>query len=516
MTNMHIIRTALWASLAAVSMIAPAHAQKSADTIRMSIINMFSVVDPYHFLVDENGQFFRTIYQPLIDFDEHKQRFVPTLARSWVRIDNTTLEFELRDDVTFHNGNKFTADDVIATVDYITDPKTQLRSKQNYDWARAEKIGPYKIRIHAKEPFAFDLSALAYRFKILDGKVLAGLETKADYGRVAPVATGPYKINYVDRNKGIQVERFDGLVAGKGYYRAPVKFVQGLPIADRQTQQAQLLTGGIDLLRNITGDDAAELAKVPNLKVTPTVSANLLYVTLDAAGRSENKAFKDERLRKAFIMAIDRESIVKNIVPGGEIAELPKAICFKDTTGCAPTSNVYAYNPAEAKRLVVEAGHPDGVDLVLYASQPVAYIAQAIAGEVRKVGIRASVQPLQAVTYTKKRDDGELTAFINYYPTIIEPDVKNLLNWFFNDSRDYADDKIIADAFKSALTEFDLEKRAKIYAPALDVINTKAYVLPLTELPMVWAHTQDVKILKNPLSAGEIRVGDWAWTDYKE
>jgi len=99
-------------------------------------------------------------------------------------------------------------------------------------------------------------------------------------------------------------------------------------IPDEQTRVAQLMTGGIDLLRNINPDEAKELdgKKVPgsdvSMKITATASGVLLYVTLDAAGRSANKIMTDERVRKAFMMSVDREKLVRALVPGGDKAEM--------------------------------------------------------------------------------------------------------------------------------------------------------------------------------------------------
>ena len=113
--------------LAAALAVTPAAAQKSKDTIRLAILDAFSLVDSYHFPLDEAGAFFRTMQQPLVLYDEHKRKWVPLLAKSFKRIDERTLEFDLRDDITFHNGNKFDAEDVKATIDYIRDPAVKIR-----------------------------------------------------------------------------------------------------------------------------------------------------------------------------------------------------------------------------------------------------------------------------------------------------------------------------------------------------------------------------------------------------
>jgi len=512
-------RTASLAAGLVAALIAttPAYAQKSADTIRLAINDMFPVMDPYNFPLDENAAFYRTVYQGLTDYDEHNHKFVPTLAKSWKRLSDTAIEFDLREDAVFDNGDKFDADDVKATFDWAGDEKTRIRFKDRYDWVKnVEILSPYKIIVHSKSPTSSDMANLSYNLKILDKDVLDKLEDKSTYGRVAPVATGPYKVISIDPNKGIIVERVENYKGDPGgYYRAPVKRVHGIPIPDRQTQQAQLITGGVDIVRNVTQDDADALAKAPNLAVTATPSAMLLYVTLDAAGRSSNKIMMDERVRKAFMMAIDRKALVESIVPAGKTAEIPRGICFKETVACKLTTDPTPYDPAQAKRLLAEAGYPNGVSLVIHAHQPVAYVATALAGELRKVGFRTTVEPMPISVYVKKRGDGEFTAFVGFYPTSANPDTGNLLNFFFDADRDYwRDDEIIA-ARKAGELEFDPAKRADIYLPALNKINEKAYIYPISELPLVWAHSKDVKILRNPLSAGESRLGDYAWSDFK-
>ena len=105
-----------------------------------------------------------------------------------------------------------------------------MRFKDRYTWIeKVEKLGPYKIRVTAKEVFATDLESFAYRFYIYDSKVQAKLENKADYGRVSAVATGPYKVVSLDAEKMV-LERFDDYYDKDGPNRAPVKRVIVMPI----------------------------------------------------------------------------------------------------------------------------------------------------------------------------------------------------------------------------------------------------------------------------------------------
>ncbi|NQV55807.1 MAG: hypothetical protein HQ503_08115 [Rhodospirillales bacterium] len=180
---------------AIVAAASPAMAQKSKDTVRLAINDPFTNVSSYCIPAVEVGNFSRRVYSTLIGFDEHTQKYVPLLAKSWKRIDNTTLELELKDDIKFHNGNKFDADDIISTFAFLQDPKVKIRYKSRYGWLKnVEKLGPYKVRLHAKQPTATDLSQLAYRIQIQDAESYNTLEKPCDYGFKTPYGTGPFKV----------------------------------------------------------------------------------------------------------------------------------------------------------------------------------------------------------------------------------------------------------------------------------------------------------------------------------
>src|SRR5579862_3147837 len=121
----------------------PAAAGKSDDTLRIAVTDWWSTLDPYQFPLDEASVFYQSVYETLANYDERAQKFLPRLAKSLKRIDDPTIEFELRDDVTFHNGDKFDADDVVATVNYAIDPALPMRHKDLYSIVeKAEKTGP--------------------------------------------------------------------------------------------------------------------------------------------------------------------------------------------------------------------------------------------------------------------------------------------------------------------------------------------------------------------------------------
>lgn len=504
---------AIAAASVAVALSAPASAQKSQDTLRYAINNSFSSLSQYFEATDESSIFTRRVYESLIGYDEYNGKFVPLLAKSWVRVNSTTIEFELRDDVVFHNGNKFDADDAVDTFNLYTDEKTPLRYKSRYDWVqKAEKLGPYKMRITTKQPNAIDMGLIAYRYSMEDTESRKTLTDVEDYGRKTPYGTGYYKVVQMDPTKGVLVERFDAFKGDKNYARAPVKRFYGMNMPDRQTQIAQLITGGVDIIANVIQDQADDLKTKPGIEVSAVPSGSFIYFVLASNGKV-NKALADPKVREALHMAIDRDAIIKYIVPGGAVAEKLQAPCFPTTIGCKVNKTPPAFDREKAKKLLVEAGYPNGFDMSYVVHAPIKDVAVAISGDLLKIGVRATVSPDPLQVYRKKQGDGVLEAWSIFFPLGNHPDISSALDIWFSGERAayFNNDKIILDAMAAGLRETDPVKRDAIYQVALDQNADMHYVLPISSLPSVYAHSKDVKIMPNQLSASERFLGDFGW-----
>ena len=503
------------AALAATAMLAalPAAAQKSQDTLRVAINNPFAVLSTYDLPVDEAGIFSREVYDHLLYYDEHNKKFVGALATSWKRVDDTTLEYELRTDIKFHNGDSFDANDVKVTLDYILDPKSKITFPANYRWVKeAEVLGPHKIRVRSHDVNSTDLALMSYRFPIYNGKVMAKMENKADYGRLNPIGSGILKVVSMDGNKGILVERNTAYNTTSGYKKAHIKRIQGVPLPDRQTQAAQMMVGGIDLLRNVEPELAKSLTTNPSVQVTYMKEPSLVYLALDSQNLSGNKALSDPRVRKAIHMGIDREKIIQYIIPGGHVAERIDADCFKATIACKYTVKPAPYDPEGAKKLLAEAGYPNGLDLHYLVYAPNKTVGEAIAGELHKIGIRVTLQAADISLYRRLQGDGKLQAWSILFPTGVYPDASNIFNVLFSGpAMRYYQDDVITQAMKDGLREFDPDKRADIYMRAFNRINEMHYHLPISSVPTVYVHSKDVEVKQNPFSAGQTYVGDYAW-----
>jgi peptide/nickel transport system substrate-binding protein len=508
------MRQQFFLAVAAMMLATPAFGQKTQGTLRLSINDPFPVLSPYHLPYDEAGNFSRAVYETLLAYDERAKKYVPSMAKSWKQISPAVTEFELRDDVKFHNGSTFNADDVVATVNYLIDPQSKIVYPQRYNWiTKVEKLGSHKIRIVTDKPSAVDLSSLAFRLNIWDGEALNALPDKADYGRLSPVGTGIYKVIQIDKNKGIDVEVVANYYGDKKYFGAGIQKIRGVPIPDRQTQIAELMTGGIDLLRNATPDDVANLVSNPNLRVTNTPSSSIYYLALDAAGRSGNLALKDIRVRKAIWMAIDRDSIIKYVVPGGQAAATKlDALCFPSTIACKYTVVPPAYDPEGAKKLLAEAGYSNGFDLEYDVPIPNKAIGEAIAGQLLKVGIRAKVNPNTIQLYRRKQGDGKLEAWSRVFPTGSFPDADNIVGVLFDGPViPYYNDESLQKWMAEGAVEIDLAKRTEIYRQLFDRVNQQYYSLPISSIPTSNVHSKDVRIEENALSVSDSTIADYKW-----
>ena len=487
-------------------------AQQNKDTLRIALNEFVPVINPYDLTLNELSRVYRQVYRTLISYDERGKIFVPELATSWKQIDPSTIEFQLRDDVTFHSGNPFTADDVVYTINYIVSPESKIPGKAKYAYLKgAEKVGPYTVRIKTEPGQGTALSSIAYELFILDSKIHSSLADKTTYGRVSASSAGQYKVVSMDPRKGALLERFDNFKGDPKYHRAPIRFIQLIPIPEKQTQVAQILTGGVDLLRNVEPDTAAGLTGNPDLKISSVPSGEFIYLLLDAAGRSGVAPLKDVRVRKAIAMAIDRDTIGKALITGGEAEKPMDAICFPSNPGCAYSTKPPAFDLAGAKKLLAEAGYPNGFKSPFYVHAPLRQVGEAIALQLQQAGIQPAMEALPITVYTQKRGDGQLSLFLGSRPTASNPEATQIFTNLFGGQRDYAKDPIIDKAVAEAEKTYDVNERAKVLQTAIDRNNEMAYVLPVASLPTVFVHNKNLRVEPNQLSTNDVEISDYFW-----
>ncbi|MDR3537775.1 MAG: ABC transporter substrate-binding protein [Acetobacteraceae bacterium] len=457
----------------------PAAAQKSADTLRVAWRDQIADVDPYFNNLRTGLVVAHQAMDGLVYRDPNDLSMKPLLATAWKWVDDTTLEFELRHGVTFHNGDPFTAADVVYTVGVITDPKSMLSVPSNFTWlAGAEAIDDFHVRLKLKSAFPAALQYIAFVMPIYP---------KAYRERVghdgfskAPIGTGPYKITRVDNVSEIDLERFDGYYDGSPKGHPPIRRLVIREVNDATSELTALLGGQADWIWQFNPDQFDAIAAMPTLTALRHESMRLALLSLDAAGRSgAANPLTNVLVRRAIFHAIDRPTFAKQLVQGG--ARVPDGPCYFTQFGCDAAAEVqYGYDPAKAKALLAEAGYPNGFDTEI-VNGILPQWAGAVQNYLAAVGIRAKVSTLQATPAITRYEKGDVPMYMSSWGSYSINDVSAILPyWFSSNVDDAAQDKEVTALLRQGGSVVDPAARRQAYSAALHRITDQAYMLPLS------------------------------------
>jgi peptide/nickel transport system substrate-binding protein len=492
--NSHWIVIAAFVS--AMGMAAPACADKASGTLRLAADQPVQTVSYYYDPSPDAVFESEAVYDSLVSYDVNRGEVEPLLAKAWRRIDLQTLEFDLRDDVTWQDGSKFTAADVAYTLNFLADPKTVLRFKQDWSWIdKVEQIGDHGIRVHARQPTPYDLTRFAYVTTILPEHQPGSPQDKGYH----PIGTGPYRATQVDDAKGIILERNDDFHHGNpAKPGSNVKRITLQPIPDEGTRVAQLLAGNLDMI-DASLQQAQDLAQDPRFAMTLVQGASFMYVAYDAHGRSGAKPVTDERVRRALTMAIDRAALLKLLTGGDATLPAPEAMCWRTQAGCDYSLPLPPYDPAAAKKLLAEAGYPDGFDIEIttFTGTP-SEIAEAVAGQWHAIGVRAKIDRLAVVSYRTKQQAGKIQVMVAAWPAGNIPDVSATVDSFFAAGpADYSGDPELHALAAESDAAMDPAARRAIGRKLFDRATEKVYFLPLAPYPIVLVHTKEVAVTQS-------------------
>jgi len=483
-----ISQFAVAAVAAAIVAATPAWAGKKTDTLEMAYDQAPENVDPYYNNVRIGVILGQTVWDTLLYRDPITHEYKGQLAKSWKQVDDHTLEFELRQGVKFHNGEDFDADSVVYTLNYVADPANKATTQENVRWIqKVEKIDRYKVRVVSKEPFPAAKDYLATTLPIHPAKYYKEVGPKGMNAK--PVGSGPYKVVEYVPGKSITLEKFDGYFKDSPRPQPKIRKVRIRIIPDRQTQMAEVLSGGEDLIMNVPKDQAEKLQAMPQLQVVSGNTMRIVFLqmnTLDGAPAP----LKDPRVRKAIAHAIDREAILKNIVGGGEIIN---TICTPSQVGCTHEgAPVYKYDPALAKKLLAEAGYPNGFELDIHAYRE-RNQTEAIINYLQAVGIKARLNFMQ---YAAMRDQvrAHKTALVHqtWGSNLVNDVSASTPVYYGGGADDVARNPQVKELLDKGDHTVDTKARTEYYKKALNIIAENAYAVPLWSLPVYYVANKEL------------------------
>jgi len=396
-----------------------ARAQQAGRLLDLAVGAPPSSADPHFYTLTPNNALAAHIFGTLVQRDAHG-RLVPGLATSWKLVDDATWEFELREGVRFHNGEPFTARDVAYTIDRVPRVVNSPGSFATYTKAiqRVEIVEPLRIRLHTAGIYPLlpgDMSQVAMIWHGLGENPSTG-----DFNNGKnTIGTGPFRL--VSFHAGDRVE----LVRNDGYWgRKPIwERVNYRIIANDGARTAALQAGDVTFIDAVPTNDIARLRKEAGLALSEITSLRSMYLRTDFRpespyvkgpnGEAIRNPMTDLRVRQALSIAINRPAIVDRVMSG---AALPTGqLMPPDTFGYVPDLPAPAHDPDKARKLLAEAGLPDGFSVTLLAPNDRyvndAQIAQAIGQMWSRVGVKTMVEtmPFAVAAQRGARRDASIT-----------------------------------------------------------------------------------------------------------
>ena len=325
------------------------------------------------------------LFDTLVRLSDDGRDFVGELAESWKVVDPTTWQFRLRRGVKFHNGEELNAAAVKFSLDSTLDLERKTRQRPTYVAFKEVRIDdPYTVSIITHKPYAIALTQLQYLMVVPPGYIKqVGWD---EFGR-KPVGSGAFKFKEWERDVRVVLEANDAYWKGK----PKVRTVAFRAIPEDASRIAAVQRGEVDIIDAVPYDRIKELQGSPTVKITQR-QGEQVYVGLDTL---RVEPLKKREVRQALNHAVNADALVKNLLLG--YAVRLNGPMFPTTPGYDEKQPAYAYDPERAKRLLAQAGYPNGFEVEFAVSPAFQGIAkgtevgEAIAGQLGRVGVRAKL-----------------------------------------------------------------------------------------------------------------------------
>lgn len=478
-------------ALASALLTTPLHAGPADNSLNWASDSMPSNIDFYQHTIREGIVIAHHIWDGLLHRDSETGEFLPHLAESYEFIDDTTLEFVLREGITFHNGAEFTADDVVATVEYVTSNPTP---QPIFFLEGAEKIDERTVRLKTNGVFPPILDYIANLLPIYPAEYYA--EAGPEGMSRAPIGTGPYRVTEHVAGERVTMEIFEDYFGGvKG--QPSIQTLEFRRIGEFNTQAIELMSGGLDWIWRVPPDAVDRLSSTGQVTVDSGELIRIAFLGLDAAGRAGESPLQDVNVRRAINHAIDREGIRAALMgPGSSVIDTP---CAPAQFGCVTETAVhYEYDPEKARELLAEAGFPNGfsVEFWGYRDRP---MIEAVLGSLAEVGINANLNYVQASAIATARDEGRLPIWFQAWGSNSVMDLTAGPGfWFSGSATDYSRDERVIELLEVGGTTVDPEERLEAYGEMIQRITEEAYIVPLFTYALNYAYNSQLQFTPVP------------------
>jgi peptide/nickel transport system substrate-binding protein len=472
-------RLVLLTLILALGVATPAVAQP-AGTLVVGLVAEPVNLDPAQVTDLNSNRVGRRIVETLVTFPEESTQIVPGLAESWaVSKDGLRYTFKLRKGVSFHDGTLLDAEAVKFSIDRQINPEHPFNKLGKYPFANfffgnikaVEVVDPLTVEFALKEPRASFLAVLTAGAASIVSPT-AVRKHGQDYA-LTPVGTGPFKYASWERGQRVVLEK------NPGYWRFPVKLDRVIyrPIVEDQARLTELLTGALDLIVGTPPDYVGQLEANPKVTLLKQVGAHVWYLGIN----NQKKPFDDKRVRQALNYAVNKDAIVRDVLKGtGALSVGP---VLPKTWGADGGLKPYPYDPERAKKLLAEAGHPNGFTTTLWVPEsgsgmqsPVA-MSTVIQSNLKAIGVNVTLQTMEWGAYLAKLRSKEQELFAlswmagNEDPDMVMYPLLHSSQWTPNGPNRalYKNEKFDEILHQARLTT-DEKKRADLYRQAQRIL----------------------------------------------
>ncbi|XUY28602.1 ABC transporter substrate-binding protein [Agrobacterium sp. rho-8.1] len=453
-------------------------AAMAKDMFTVNLVNEPSSLDPHVQWNPDSYFVYRNIFDNIVTRDDGG-KIVPQLATEWTYLSDTKIEFTIRDDVTFHNGQKLTPEDVAFSVKRIIDPAFASPQLSQFNKiVNAEVTGPSKVTLTTDGPYPALLAQLV-KLSVVPKETVE--KVGKDAFNLNPVGSGPYRFMRWDRGIAVTLEANPDYWGDKG----PFKGVTFRAVPDAATRLANIQAGAADLVVTLDSDLAAQLEGSQSGKALSVLTERVAYFAFNA----QKPPMNDANLRKAVAYAIDKEGITQGILGGYDkpVDQFMSPAHFGWVEGMTPTP----YDPEKARALIAAAGSAATQPIPLLTS-PVydQRVVQALQQMLTDVGLNVGIQMTDMATWLKQMQGGPATvpatAFSRWSCAcqdadgILFPTLNSTSGWAT------AGDKSIDDALVAARQTLDDAKRLEFYKTVQQINSEKNYLIPLYQAAIIY------------------------------
>jgi peptide/nickel transport system substrate-binding protein len=404
----------------------------------------------------------------------------PSLAESWTMAkDGLTYDFVIRKGVKFHNGDPVTAEDVKFSFDRYKGASAKLLKDRVKE---VQIVDPGRVRIHLKEPWPdfmtfYGTSATGAAW-IVPKKYV---EKVGDDGfKKAPIGAGPYKV--VSFNPGIEMV----MEAFEGYWRkAPnVKRLVFKSMPEETTRAAALKKGEVDIIYLVSGPVAEDIKRTPGLRLVAAEPPGVFW--LDFPQQFDPKSpWHDRRVRLAASHALDRQALNQAETLG---FSRPTGSLLHRNLEFAKVFEPHAYDPGRAKKLLAEAGYPNGFDAGdLTPLPPYTTLGEAVSNYLGTVGIRTRPRTMERATFLTEWRERRLKGVILGVAGAAG-NAATRLEAYVTKNGIYAAGVMpgVEDLFHRQAREMDRKKREALIHQIQQIIHDEVTHVPVYELAFLW------------------------------